>query len=197
MFRKTGNAGAAFGAACALVVLMGLAAHAANTTTGKLVIVKAEYGDLDDDKTIDVTAKVAAMVKDNSLTVVADNAALGTPPGKGPRKLKVGYTIDGIYRSKTADQGGTLDISTRLIIRKAVYGNLPKGAMADVTDQVADLVRKNSLSITVGNELFGDPAEGVVKHFRVDYTLDGVDGSKTVGENDMLTITAPAEKKGK
>lgn len=162
----------------------------------KLVIVSAVFGDLDGGKTADVTAKVAAMVKDNGLTVDANKATFGDPaPGKS-RKLKVAYTIDGVYRTKTADEGETLDVSPRLFIRKAVYGALPDGPSADVTDIVADLVRKNRLSIEAGNEQFGgDPAPNVVKKLRVDYTFDGVNHSKTVGENQTLAIPdQPARK---
>jgi hypothetical protein len=166
---------------------------ATDSSLGKLVIVKATYGDPDSDTALDVTAKVASMIKDNSLSVVANSANFGTPTG-AVKKLKVAYTIDGLYRSKTVPDGETLDISTRLIIRKAVYGKLPEGPSEDVTDQVAQLVRKNALSLKASNEMFGDPAGGVVKKLRVDYTLDGVDHSTTVSENHTLTIPDKARK---
>jgi len=154
---------------------------------GKLVIVSAVYGDLDNDKTADVTAKVAAMVKDNSLSVAATKENFGDP-APGPKKLKVGYTIEGVYRSKTVDEGETLDISTRLVIVKAVYGDLAGGKTEDVTEQLADLVRKNKLTIKADNETFGDPAENVVKKLRVEYLFDGKRETKTVGENETLNI---------
>ena len=69
-----------------------------------------------------------------------------------------------------------------------------------MTDIVADLVRKNHLSVEAGNEqLGGDPAPNVVKKLRVDYTFDGVNHSKTVGENQTLTIPdqpAQGDKQG-
>ena len=162
---------------------------AADSTVGKLIVVRAEFGDLDSGNALDVTAKVIAMVRDNSPSADATPANFGNPPGTGPRKLKVGYTIDGIYRSKTVDEGETLDISTRLVIRKAVYGKLPEGPSADVTDEVAALVSRNTLSVKATNENFGDAAQGVVKSLRVDYTFDGVEKSKTVNENQTLTIS--------
>lgn len=171
-------------------------APATPATSGpKLVIVSAVYGDVDGGKTADVTTKVAAMVKDDALTVEANKANFGDPAGGKPRKLKVAYTIDGIYRTKTVDEGETLDVSPRLFIRKAVYGSLPNGPSADVTDIVADLVRKNRLSVEASNDQFGgDPAPNVVKKLRVDYTFDGVNHSKTVGENQTLTIPDKAGK---
>jgi len=178
--------------AAVVFVLLGLSgnpARAADVPAVKLIIVKAEYGNLPDGKTADVTEKVKGMAKDNSLNVEASKSNFGPSPDKGACKLKVSYTFDGIYRSKTVDEGETLDISTRLIIRKAVYGALPKGPMADVTEDVADMVRKNSLTVEANNERFGDTASGIVKKLRVDYTIDGVDKSMTVAENATLRIS--------
>jgi hypothetical protein len=154
----------------------------------KMVIVSAKFVDLAADNAIDVTTKVAAMVKDNNLSVDATKAKLGDAGSSGARKLKVGYTLDGIYHTKTVEEGETLDISTRLFVRKAIYGDLPKGQQEDVTEQVAERVRKNSLTVKADNETFGDPAEGVVKRLRVDYTLDGKRGSKTVTEGETLSV---------
>jgi hypothetical protein len=160
----------------------------ADSTAGKLIIVKAEYGNLPDGKAADVSEKVKSMIKDNSLNVEVSDHNFGASSDKAAKKLKVSYTIDGIYRSKTVDEGETLDISTRLVIRKAVYGALPNGPLTDVTEDVADLVRKNSLMVQATNDRFGDPANGVVKKLRVDYTIDGVDKSQTVAENGILSI---------
>jgi hypothetical protein len=173
---------------CCLVACA-TASRAAEAPTAKLTIVSAVYGDLDEDKTADVTAKVAAMVKDNSLSVEATNDNFGEPAGGHPKKLKVSYSIDGIFRSKTVDEGETLDISTRLVIVKAVYGDLAGGKTADVTEQLSDAVRKNKLTIKADNDTFGDPAQGVVKHLRVDYLFDGTRKSRTIGENQTLSIT--------
>jgi hypothetical protein len=169
--------------------------RAAEPDAAKLIVVKAEYGDLPDGKVADVTEKVKALVNDNSLNVEASTHTFGIPAEKALKKLKVAYTIDGIYRSKTVNEGETLDISTRLVIRKAVYGDLPSGPSADVTDDVAELVRKNSLTVDATNERFGDTASGRVKKLRVDYTLDGVSKSQTVAENATMRIAAGDQPK--
>ena len=171
----------------AFTSLLSTMAFAADAPAVKLVIVTATYGDLSGEKAVDVTQKVAALVADNSLSVAATKEHFGEPSAGAGRKLKVGYTVDGIYRSKTVDEGETLDISTRLLIRKAVYGDLANGKFADVTEDVADQVRKNRLSVKADNQ-FGDPANGVVKKLRVDYSYDGVPSSKTVTENQTLTL---------
>jgi len=62
--------------------------------TGKLVIVKAEYGDLSSGAVNDVTKKMAGMVKNNTLSVVANND-FGDPVEGVHKQLKVDYTIDG------------------------------------------------------------------------------------------------------
>lgn len=77
-----------------------------------------------------------------------------------------------------------------VVIVKAEYGNLPDGPAADVTDKVAVLVKQGALAVEASNGNFGDPAHGVVKKLRVDYTVNGVAASKTVGEGETLTFTA-------
>jgi len=155
----------------------------------KLLITSAVYGDLDNDKTTDVLKKVAAAVKDNNLNLTVNKSAFGDPAPGAAKKLKVGYTLDGLYYSKTVDDGEVCDISTRLFIHKALYGDLAGNKTDDVTDQIKNLVRKNTLSVKADNESFGDPAPNVVKKLRIDYTFDGVKKSKTVAENATLTIS--------
>ncbi len=78
-----------------------------------------------------------------------------------------------------------------VVIIKAEYGAaLPEGPSADVTKQVAALVKAGSLAVEASNGNFGDPANGIVKKLRVDYTVNGVAASKTVRELETLTFTA-------
>ncbi|MFI5378745.1 MAG: DNAJC11 domain-containing protein [Tepidisphaerales bacterium] len=81
----------------------------------------------------------------------------------------------------------------KLVIVKAVYGDLPDGAKTDVTEKVKEMVKDNALSVETTNDNFGDPAEGVVKKLKVDYTFDGKEKSKTVDENETLTISNKGE----
>lgn len=50
-----------------------------------------------------------------------------------------------------------------LVIRKAVYGNLPDGTSVDVTDKVRAMVKNGALSIAATDANFGDPYNGVMK----------------------------------
>jgi HEAT repeat protein len=81
-------------------------------------------------------------------------------------------------------------VAGKVVILKAAYGDLPSGPQADVTKQVAELVKAGTFQIEASNGNFGDPAEGKVKKLSVEYTVDGKPGSGTVAENETLTIAA-------
>jgi HEAT repeat protein len=76
-----------------------------------------------------------------------------------------------------------------VVIQKAVYGNLPAGPLADVTKKAAELVKAGAVSIEASNDNFGDPANGIPKKLRVEYTVDGTSQTKTVGEGEAITLT--------
>lgn len=79
-----------------------------------------------------------------------------------------------------------------VVIVKAQYGDLPEGTSADVTAKVAAFVADGAMAVEATNGNFGDPIHGVAKKLRIDYTVDGVAASKTVGEGQTLTFTATA-----
>jgi len=163
---------------------------------GKLVVVKAIYGDLPSGASVDVTKKVAEMVKDDSLSVDATNENFTDPAEGVGKKLRVDYTIGDVTASKTVNENENLSVSgkpTKLVIVKAEYGDLPGGGKVDVTAKVAGMVKDGALSVDATNENFTDPAEGVGKTLRIDYTFNGVQKSKSVGENETLTISAAGD----
>ncbi len=77
--------------------------------------------------------------------------------------------------------------SPRLVIKNAVYGDLANKAVVNVTQKVADWV-EDALPVHATAENFGDPANGIEKQLKVDYTLDGVEGTTTVEEGQLLEI---------
>lgn len=79
------------------------------------------------------------------------------------------------------------ETSRRLVIRNAVYGDLANKAVVDVTRKVADWI-EDSLPVDATADNFGDPADGIEKQLKVDYTLDGVEGTKTLEEGQRLKI---------
>ncbi len=177
----------------------------ADTTTNppsRLVIVKAVYGDPSDpSSSSDVTAQVAGMVTNDSLTVDASNDNFGDPASGVCKLLKVDFKIDGVAGSKSVYERGTLKISpadkpdpnagaSKLVIRKATYGVLPDGDTIDVTSIITGRIRNSALNFTVSDSDLGDPAPDESKKLQVDYTLDGKDGSTTVAEGAKMQIPA-------
>jgi putative heme-binding domain-containing protein len=74
----------------------------------------------------DVTAKVAAAVKDNKLSISASNDTFGdTAPGV-PKKLRVEYRIGDEKLSREVNENGRIEIAAtegkKLVILKAIYG---------------------------------------------------------------------------
>jgi len=158
-----------------------------NTTppAARLVIRKADYGDLANGLVLDVTDKVRAMVKDGKLSVAATDAVFGDPY-KGKMKLK-------IVRADILEPGLNLG---------------GEGGAGDVTSTIKGFQQGNTLvtkmtgdgKVTVyykyGNgetQSMQQGQDGWLKvtpptKLRVDYTFDGSDKSKTVGLNDTLLI---------
>ena len=179
----------------------------ATSTASRLAITKAVWGDPNDSTPMsDVTEQVAGMVTNDALAVDASTDVFGDPASGVTKELKVDFTFDGVPGSKCVYERGTLRISakdkpdpsqkpgaSKLVIRKAVYGNLPDGDMIDVTSIVSGMVQTNSLTITVNNADFGDPAAYEKKELKVDYTLNGKDESQTTDEGKTLKISADAE----
>ena len=191
-----------------LVFLYGFIASMACVATmnalAQLVIVNAVYGNLSDPAaTTNVTKIVAALVNDNTLNFHIDNEAFGGDPAEGlPKQLKVDYTIDGVAGTKTVSEGSRLRLSanppvppkkSRLVIVKAVYGDLPYGPASDVTTNLTDLIQNDGLEVRVGDNVFGDPVFGKPKELRVDYTFDGRKKTVTVQEGETLKISRSAE----
>ena len=95
--------------------------------------------------------------------------------------------VEGVVKSLLAR------LKTRLRITKATYGALSEGKSAVVTEKVAEAVTGDTLSIIANNANFDDPAPGKKKALKVDYTFDGKMKSKTVEENETLTISASGD----
>lgn len=79
----------------------------------------------------------------------------------------------------------------QLAIQKALYQTADGETKADVTDRVKAMVRDGRLSLTVTNEaLGGDPARGIPKQLRVEYTLDGKPLVAVAKEREVLELPA-------
>jgi HEAT repeat protein len=77
-----------------------------------------------------------------------------------------------------------------IVISKAVYGDLKGNRAADVTRKVAKMVKAGAIAIEASNDSFGDPANGMSKELRVEYVVNGVARSNTVGEGGTISLVA-------
>jgi hypothetical protein len=187
-----------------LVVTLGLSLSSAgckdktpqaSVTEEKLVVVHALWGALYGGASADVTKLIAAQVKGNALSVEATTKLLGDPADLKLKQLRVMYSKGGIVGRKIVGENEILSIpadekpvARRLAVTKAVYGALDGGKTLDVTMQVDDMVKYNTLSVTPTNKLFGDPAGNKSKRLRVEYVIDGESKVKEVGEHEPLAI---------
>jgi HEAT repeat protein len=75
---------------------------------------------------------------------------------------------------------------------EAVYGDLPNGEQANVTEKVAELVAGGKRSIDASNGLFGDTAPGTPKQLRITFTINGVQSTKVAPEGTAIALSADA-----
>lgn len=77
----------------------------------------------------------------------------------------------------------------KLEIVKAVYGVLEDPSKCiDVTEHLRKMVKNNTLFVVASNEIAGDPAYGIVKKMRVDYTINGKPETIVVNENEVVEL---------
>lgn len=84
----------------------------------------------------------------------------------------------------------------QVMLKDALGNDEPHPLQIDVTSAVRDLVKGNTLTVTAGNKLGGDPASNSPKQLRVDYSLGGTVHSQTVREDEQIRIPGPGETPG-
>jgi len=171
----------------------------ATTKPVELRIIKAVYRPVPsrNDRRLDVTARVKALVAGGTRRIPADNEMAGEDPAVNiVKRLRVEFSLNGGQQTAEVQEGETLEIPAGAEIVQALYGDLRAETASadqtvDVTRKLADLAKHEELEVSVNNELAGrDPAFGIPKELRVDYTLDGKPGQETVREGDTLTLPA-------
>ena len=169
----------------------------ATTKPVELRILKAVYRPVPsrDDSRLDVTAKVKALVAAGTRRIPADNEMAGEDPAANiVKRLRVEFRLNGGQQTEEVQEGETLEIPTGAEIVQALYGDLRAETASadqtvDLTGKLAALAKPGELEVSVNNELAGrDPAFGIPKELRVDYTLDGKPGRETVREGETLTL---------
>ena len=83
-------------------------------------------------------------------------------------------------------------IAPSLVIDHAIYGNQKSGAVKDITASLGSKIKDGNLNFLVNNDLVDtDPAMGVKKSLKLDYTLNGKHTSETLEEGTKVDLVAP------
>ncbi len=169
----------------------------------ELVIESAVYGVLvhETPGCADITERVKTALRDGAKEIPATNDFAGGDPAPNVvKELRVEFTVNGERRSLTVSENERLRLPEGAVVVRARYGlvtdeeDAPKGQV-EVTRQLQALVKDGRLRVRAGNEIAGDPANMVVKQLRVDYRLNGVRRTITVGEGQELRLP-PADADG-
>ncbi len=91
----------------------------------------------------------------------------------------------GAMDSVVSITGDKKDVALKIV--KAEYG-IRGQKTVDVTALLAGRVQNGGLTVTANNNLAGDPVVDSVKRLYVDYILDGVAGTQSVTEGELLEI---------
>lgn len=169
------------------------AKESASTT---LTITSGVYGDPKSKKTKDVTRLLAGKIKDGVLRFDVNNDVLGDPAEGAAKTLVVKFKLNGMDHETKTEEGDTVlipipELKGNLVVTKAVYGDLLNNQVYDVTKQVQQMVKDNSLEVDASNDWFGDPASGAMKRLRVEYKIGDVALTKTRWEDSRLKISVP------
>jgi len=166
---------------------------AATGYAAQIVIQKAMYGVPDDpDRTRDVTVQLQELADRGEYTFPVSSLAEAGDPAQGVVKtLRVEYTMDGNRRTASGTDSETIHLSAQahaIVVNKAVYGVLDDpNRTRDVTTKLQRLIDRGEYAFQVASMAHGDdPAFGIVKTLRVDYTVDGE--SREAGGTDPETL---------
>jgi len=184
-----------------LVTLTAGRAVAVEPAAMKLEITAATWGVFEDGKPVegksrDVTSAVAGEMKSDRLRLEVHTGLLGDPASGRGKALEVRYLLGGKPGTVLVDEGDTLlipapKLSGKLAITRATYGDQALGRTSDVTEQLKARLRDGKLEVAIDNNLCGDPAEGVLKQLRVEYTIGDVALVKRVYEGNTLRLVEP------
>jgi hypothetical protein len=157
-----------------------------------LQINQAQYGA--GGRAIDVTSRLASLVRDNRLTLRVTDENMGGDPAEGKLKtLTVQYTYNGQPGQVEVSQKDVLELpssrpsNTNLQILRAEYGI--NGAVWDVTARLNSRIQNNTLSLEVTDQnMGGDPAENHRKQLDVWYVFNGRQAHIVVNQKEMLNL---------
>ncbi|MCX7885713.1 MAG: HEAT repeat domain-containing protein [Verrucomicrobiae bacterium] len=86
----------------------------------------------------------------------------------------------------------TKPLGANVRVIKALYGDLPDGRYADVTEKVAAMLKAGTYEIVASNRNFRDPARNKKKKLRIDYDTGSGIRTKIVAEGETISLARPA-----
>jgi hypothetical protein len=168
-----------------------------------LVIDRAIYGA--GNRQHDITAPLAAEVRDGRLRIQVRNDTMGGDPAKNqPKTLQIWFTFHGRQFMETLNENDYLDLPgpqalgrdewehgrRELLLNRAVYGAGNK--QHDITAPLAAEIRDGRLRIQVRNDTMGgDPAKNQPKTLQIWFTYNGRQDMLVLRENDYLELPGP------
>jgi hypothetical protein len=169
----------------------------------RLKIIKAEYGSFLQNGLIDVTATVAAQVKDRKLKVFANRELSGTDPAPGyTKELRIAYTLGQATHEVRAMERESVLIDAApqddLKIVRAVFGKfdvsthgVPSHSPAsDVTQKITAMVSAGQLEIPVGGSLIDDSSTNQgPEELRIVYATDGEQQKRSIPKGKTLDLS--------
>ena len=173
------------------------AARAAESEESALVIVEAKWGM--GTSWVDVTQKVADMVKDGRLILPVHARAIPNVDDPSPnniKTLKVKYSILNKLEETEAEEGGLIAIAAPIKVEaagllsviEARYGAFER--WVDVSKAAEQAIEGATLSLPVGNDLCNgkDPKPGIPKTAYVVYAWRGRQYVTQQAEDEKLII---------
>ncbi|RYX85264.1 alfa-L-rhamnosidase [bacterium] len=113
--------------------------------------------------------------------------------GAGP--IQYSDMLQGEYYDARKEQNGwdTADFKATGWKSAIVVAAPNNTGLVDVTSFAKAAVKNGVFSLRASNDMAGDPAFNTVKRMKVDYTLNGVAGSRTIPENQTLQFGNPGD----
>ncbi len=179
------------------VSAQGFSAPKSTARPDTLVIQRAVYAAVAGRKPVwvDVTARIKALAATNAEAVVANNDLAGSDPAPNiVKQLRVKFLVHGQPQTVDTSENESFTLVSGAEIVSAIYGDLPatktvETTNLDLTEKLSRLVQDGSVNVVINNDFAGgDPSFGTPKELRVDYSLNGVERSATVAENETLIL---------
>ncbi len=167
-----------------------------------LKIIKAEYGTFLQEGLVDITARVAAEIKENQLHIQATRHFCDCDPAMGyVKEFRMEYQIGNDIKTIYVKEKEFVDIDggdKKLKVLKAVFGKfkpetkgIPKYyPVYDITDKIKEKLASRKFNILVNNQLIdGKIPKGDNTAIKITFTTDGEEQTLFIQEGRQLNLS--------